>query len=1524
MDVSNDSVSFNITSDVSSSVQSLQKLSETLNSLNNAMTSGTKRINSFTKAIQSLSSINTAQIQTIINNLNQINNFKASNELNKLANSLESVGNLAPKINVKVVNQLGESTKNLKNNMSGVPSTVKATTNALDGLPTNLRKASKEIDNLSNKNVKIQTTSNLLSGLSKVFNIGAIAIALRGAYTSIAKFVNLSNDYIENLNLFKVSLGDMADTAQEFVDNFSNVLGVDPSNVMRYTSIFNTLAEGFGIADEEAYKMSKNLTQLSYDLSSYLNIPIDEAMQKLKSGFSGEIEPMRAVGVALDEASLQETAYALGIDRKVSAMTRAQKTELLYYQIMTRTTQMQGDMARTLIQPANALRVLKQEFTQLGRAIGNIFIPMLMAIVPYVKVVVQWLTAAAQAIANFFGFQIDTSSWSNLADTTVDVASGIDDIGNSASGATKELKKMLAPFDELNVIEFGNDKTSGSGSGSDTGIGGSLGIPLPEYDATKGALSQSLEDARKKLEDLLPIIAAVGAGFLAWKISSSVVNFLADIGKIANRQQGLQIALGLTFAVTGAVLLVNGLTKILNGEITPITIAESVMGAIGLTAGGTMLATAILGTKGMVSFRFGLGLTLAVAGVTMLVNGIQKLIKGEVTPETIGETALGALGLVVGGITIIKAIKARIKIPVSVDLSSGTNAISDATDAINTTTEKTSGLKLPNVKTILKGLADLAIIVGGVVALVEALGLLTRIPGFQENITTGLSALEQTFIGLTKVAIPLAGYSAAMATMGTKLKVSDMAKGLADLAIVIGGIEAVVTVIGAVMSIPGLDGVVNTGIDSIITVFNGLSEIALPLAGFSIALGVAGLLGGTGVKSISLGLADLAIVIAGITAVVTAVGAVLELTGFQTMIDSGLTSIQKVFNGLTEVAGPIGGFSIALGLAGLTGGAGALAILTGLGMLAEVIIGLQAVVAAVGALSQIPGFNWLIDEGGKALSKLAEVLGNFVGSLVAGFADKVFSTLPQIGTYLSDFMNNAKPFFENATMINSETTSAFSFLASAILQLTAADILEGLTSWLTGGNSLQKFGEDLASFGPNFMIYANAIQGMDAEKVESSANAAKALADMASTLPNNGGILGAIMGENDLASFAEMLPEFGENMKKYSDSVKGVDTNAVTGSANAAQSIADMAKTLPNNGGILGMIMGENDLASFGDMLPEFGRNMKSYSDSVKGVDTNAVIGSANAAQSIANMAKTLPNNGGILGLIMGNNDLESFGKMLPEFGQNMRGYADNIGNINYETVNSSTNAAQSIANMASTLPNSGGFLSLFTGDNKLSDFGKELEKFGKSFKNYYDQIRGISIDVISAVTNSIKELVNQFLIVKNNGLTDIAKNLGNSLKDSSSGISSFFKNTFSTSSASSLGWSFGQKLGEQIKNALKSKLKTTIRIKENSGSVLSTFTLSAYAGGGFPKEGQMFLAREAGPELVGNIGNKAAVANNDQIIEGIKQGVYTAVVEANNGNNGRQLVNVYIGKGEYKKIYAGYGTYANAENNMYGANVIR
>lgn len=490
-----------------------------------------------------------------------------------------------------VIIEINSSAENSSKGLQTLIDTLDKLNQKISPVLSNLDNLKSKLDNTGNSLDKINSKANNTKGvdkfatsLNKLVNVGALVGGLRSLYNILGNVITKSNDYIENLNLFYVSMGENADKAKEFADNFSNVLGVDPSKVMRYMGVFNTLAEGFGLSSDKAYVMSKNLTQLSYDMSSFLNIPIEQAMQKIKSGFSGEIEPMRAVGVALDQATLQETAYRLGINKTVSEMTRAQKSQLLYYQMMTKTTTMQGDMARTLLQPANAIRVLKEQFTLFARAVGNIFIPMLTAIIPYFMVLTKWLTAAAQAIANFFGFKIDTSAWGSSLDN---ISAGVSDIGESAKGTTKELKKMLAPFDELNVIDFGKDSSKGSGSGGVSG--GELDIPLPEYDALSGALSQNLDEVEKHLKEILPSIISIGASLALWKIGSSVLQFLDKIGAIKDLSGSLRILAGISLIITGVTLFIGSYKKLLEGDFSAETILKGIAGGALVGVGAALI-----------------------------------------------------------------------------------------------------------------------------------------------------------------------------------------------------------------------------------------------------------------------------------------------------------------------------------------------------------------------------------------------------------------------------------------------------------------------------------------------------------------------------------------------------------------------------------------------------------------------------------------------------------------------------------------------------------------------------------------------------------------------------------------------------------------------------------------------------------------------------------------------------------------------------------------------------------------------
>lgn len=447
----------------------------------------------------------------------------------------------------------------------------------------------------------------------------AIGGALKKLGETMFNLTTKTADYIETVNLFRASMGSAADEAQKFIDKAEQVLGLDPKNLMDSISSFQNLSEGFGIASDRAYTMSQNLTQLSADLSSFANISFEEAQKKLMSGFSGQVMPLRKYGIALDQATLQETAYSLGLQQRVKDMTRAQKTELIYYQIMTSTQKMQGDLSRSLLSPANAVRVMKNEFTRLARAVGSIFIPILMKIIPVVRAITELFIEAAQAIAAFFGFDMSNynADLSNVGGLLEGVSDDIGDIGDAAEDTTKKMNKMLMPFDELNNIS--TSAASGASSGLGGVGGGSLGIDLPEYnmftDATK-EMTENIEKIKEKIKALLPFIAAIGAAFAGWKISNTITNFL---GKLFNwsdekKSKSLQIMLGITLLITGITMVYGSVKKILEGDTSIQNLLLGLFGAGTAGVGAGMVASGLgLASAGPIGWTIGIALALVVA-----------------------------------------------------------------------------------------------------------------------------------------------------------------------------------------------------------------------------------------------------------------------------------------------------------------------------------------------------------------------------------------------------------------------------------------------------------------------------------------------------------------------------------------------------------------------------------------------------------------------------------------------------------------------------------------------------------------------------------------------------------------------------------------------------------------------------------------------------------------------------------------------------------------------------------------------
>ncbi len=313
-----------------------------------------------------------------------------------------------------------------------------------------------------------------------------------------------------------------------------------------------------------------------------------------------------------------------------------------------------------------------------------------------------------------------------------------------------------------------------------------------------------------------------------------------------------------------------------------------------------------------------------------------------------------------------------------------------------------------------------------------------------------------------------------------------------------------------------------------------------------------------------------------------------------------------------------------------------------------------------GLVGFVSGILSVIAEG------IGEIFGSFIGALINGIAKTLDrDSLVSFANTLSDFMLRLQPFIDGLKGLDESTMRAALMLTLVITILTADDIARSLTSWLTGGNSMVEFGKQLAEFGPYIKEYSDSVKGIDVAAVEASTMAAQMIADFARTIPNEGGLIAKIFGDNDIAAFGAKLAQFGPYIRNYAKTVDGIDVAAVEASVHAAQMIADFARTIPNEGGLLAKITGDNDIETFGEHLKRFGRSISKYAEEVADIDTNAVDASVSAALMLTEFANKIPNTGGIKAIFEGDNSVEKFGESLAEFGKYISNYYQSISGIN-------------------------------------------------------------------------------------------------------------------------------------------------------------------------------------------------------------------------------------------------------------------
>lgn len=482
------------------------------------------------------------------------------------------------------------------------------------------------------------------------------------------------------------------------------------------------------------------------------------------------------------------------------------------------------------------------------------------------------------------------------------------------------------------------------------------------------------------------------------------------------------------------------------------------------------------------------------------------------------------------------------------------------------------------------------------------------------------------------------------------------------------------------------------------------------------------------------------------------------------LIQAGVRVIKSFFEGvLGALSDELGTFSIidTLGAVGLMAGVMAAlsavsalipsAMIGVLGM-GAVVAELAIVLAAIGALAQIPGLSWLIEEGADLLKNIGNAIGGLIGGIVGGIAEGVTSALPQIGSDLSGFMSAAQPFIEGARQIDSSVMDGVKTLVGVILALTGVNIFDKLTSWLTGGSSLVDFGEELAAFGPCMKQYADSVAGIDASAIQASANAAKALAEMTSTIPNSGGVAAWFAGENSISQFGNELIFLGQGLKGFSDAIVGVNPEAIIAASNAAKALAEMTSTIPNSGGVVSWFAGENSISKFGDELISLGAGLKGFAMATMGIDPEAITATANAAKALVDMTNYIPNEGGIVAWFAGDNSISKFGNDIVNLGMGLKGFATATMGIDPEAITAAANAAKALAEMTNYIPNEGGIIAWLTGETSISKFSTDLVTLGQGLKGFAMATIGIDPEGVTASANAAKALAEMTSYIPNSG----------------------------------------------------------------------------------------------------------------------------------------------------------------------------
>lgn len=540
-------------------------------------------------------------------------------------NALGKIPSLTNKLDSSTLDAFAKACEKISTSLTPLASQLDKVGNAFAKLPPQLSKVVTQANRVTSANEKQRKSymslssqmNSFMRNMAKLVSLKAIADYLGNA---VAKF----NDFYEATDLFHNAMGNLSGEADTLIRKMQGLLDVDPTKAMTYMATIQSLGTSFGLASDKAYVLSKNLTQLAYDEASYWNKDVAETFTAMSSAISGEIEPIRRLGVDLSQARLQQELLVLGFNKQVSSLSQADKAVLRYIAIMKQTANIQGNLAQTIQSPANQIKILKAQLDMLAKSVGSLLYPALKSILPPLIAAVQLIREFVEWVAKLMGVKVVFTDFTKSANSVGGIGDAMDDTADSTKKAAKALKDYTMGFDELNII----DPTQGSsGSGSGASAGNILGdVDLSGYDMFKDYVGTSIDEMKQKIKSMLPLIATVATALAAWKLTNLITDIVDAIAKMNALKS---IVLGLGVFTVGIVLEITGIKDAIKNGVNGKNFAEIVLGALIGTTGA-----AILG-KGIAQF---------------IVTGFGNTAVGAAIKAAGGSTAGAIIGAAVGGV----------------------------------------------------------------------------------------------------------------------------------------------------------------------------------------------------------------------------------------------------------------------------------------------------------------------------------------------------------------------------------------------------------------------------------------------------------------------------------------------------------------------------------------------------------------------------------------------------------------------------------------------------------------------------------------------------------------------------------------------------------------------------------------------------------------------------------------------------------------------------------------------------------